>query len=130
MDDNFVAHFGPSPEILNDQAIASASGNEWETTRKPLKGYGKVVELSPKASTSASDDEKKNRITPSLLARLVEHGGDALVNTALAHLGTYKDLYVHSLDGEADGTETKLFGEKKEAMRKAAMVHAMNHVLK
>jgi U3 small nucleolar RNA-associated protein 25 len=45
-------------------------------------------------------------------------------------LGTYKDFNAHSLDGEADGTEKKLLGEEKEALRKAAVVHALNHVLK
>jgi len=53
-----------------------------------------------------------------------------LTNTALSHLGKYQDLYVHSLDGEADGTEVKLFGDQKESMRSAVMIHAINHVLK
>lgn len=52
------------------------------------------------------------------------------MHTALSHLGSYKDMYLHSLDGEAEGTERQMYGEQKEAMRKAAMVHAMNHVLK
>ena len=52
------------------------------------------------------------------------------MHTALSHLGSYKDMYLHSLDGEAEGTERLMYGEQKEAMRKAAMVHAMNHVLK
>lgn len=55
---------------------------------------------------------------------------DPLLSTALSQLGTYKDLYLHSLDGEADGSERKLFGEQKEAIRKASAVHALNHVLK
>jgi U3 small nucleolar RNA-associated protein 25 len=55
---------------------------------------------------------------------------DPLFSTALSQLGTYKDIYLHSLDGEAEGAERKLFGEQKEAMRKAAVVHALNHVLK
>jgi len=45
-------------------------------------------------------------------------------------LGQYRDIYLHSLDGEADGSEKVLYGDKKEAMRKAAMAHALNHVLK
>jgi U3 small nucleolar RNA-associated protein 25 len=53
-----------------------------------------------------------------------------LVHTSLNHLGTYRDYYLHSLDGEADGTEKKVLGETKEAMRKAVAVHALNHVLK
>lgn len=55
---------------------------------------------------------------------------DPLLSTALSQLGTYQDIYLHSLDGEAEGSEKKLFGEQKEAMRKAAAVHALNHVLK
>jgi U3 small nucleolar RNA-associated protein 25 len=70
------------------------------------------------------------QITPSLLEHLRSKEADPLVNTALSHLGTYKDVYLHSLDHEADGTEKKLYGEQKEAMRKATAVHAMNHVLK
>jgi U3 small nucleolar RNA-associated protein 25 len=129
--DSFVSHFGPTPQILNEKSIASSSSQEWETSRRPLKGYGRVVELVPKASSSASlETEAKNRLTPSLSSALKANGSDPLVNAALSHLGSYKDLYVHSLDGEADGTESKLYGEKKEAMRKAAAVHAMNHVLK
>ena len=54
----------------------------------------------------------------------------ALTSSALSHVGSYRDLYLHSLDGEADGAEKKLYGESKEAMRKAVAVHALNHVLK
>jgi hypothetical protein len=39
-------------------------------------------------------------------------------------------MYLHSLDGEADGSEKVLYGDNKEAMRKAAMAHSLNHVLK
>jgi U3 small nucleolar RNA-associated protein 25 len=39
-------------------------------------------------------------------------------------------VYAHSLDGESDGSERKLYGDEKEALRKAAVVHALNHVLK
>jgi U3 small nucleolar RNA-associated protein 25 len=53
-----------------------------------------------------------------------------LTSSALAHVGSYRDLYLHSLDGEADGSEKKLYGESKEGMRKAIAVHALNHVLK
>jgi len=53
-----------------------------------------------------------------------------LTATCLSHLGTYKDYYLHSLDGEADGSETTMYGETKDAMRKAIVVHALNHVFK
>lgn len=52
------------------------------------------------------------------------------MTSALSHLGSYRDLFVHSLDGEADGSEKTVNGSTKEAMRQAAMAHAMNHVLK
>jgi len=71
-----------------------------------------------------------DQITPSILTGLNKSTPSPLVNTALNHLGTYKDFYLHSLDGEADGTEKKLFGDEKEAIRKAVAVHALNHVLK
>lgn len=70
-------------------------------------------------------------MTPSLAESLRTSGtDDPLLQTALSQLGTYRDLYLHSLDGEADGSEKKLHGEQKEAIRKAAVVHALNHVLK
>ncbi len=78
------------------------------------------------------------QIVPSLTAALkgkagsggATAGASSRVSAALEHVGTYKDLYLHSLDGEADGSEKKLYGESKEAMRKAVVVHALNHVLK
>jgi U3 small nucleolar RNA-associated protein 25 len=51
-------------------------------------------------------------------------------SSPLTHLGSYKDFYLHSLDGEAEGNEKTLYGEKKEAMRQAIVAHALNHVLK
>lgn len=76
------------------------------------------------------------QIVPSLSSALksgpssAKGSSSAKVATALAHVGSYKDIYLHSMDGEADGSEKKLFGESKEAMRKAVVVHALNHVLK
>ena len=65
------------------------------------------------------------QITPSLAPALTPR-----VSTSFSHLGTYKDLYLHSLDGEADGMEKGVYGETKEGMRKAIMIHALNHVFK
>ncbi len=69
-------------------------------------------------------------MTPSLLASLKASSTSPLLSTALGHVGTYKDFYLHSLDGEADGSEATLYGDTKEAMRKAIVVHALNHVFK
>jgi len=67
---------------------------------------------------------------PALAASMRESTPSPLVSTSLTHLGTYQDFYLHSLDGEADGSEKVLYGDTKEAMRKAVVVHALNHVLK
>lgn len=69
-------------------------------------------------------------MSPSLLQSLKQSESSPLVSTSLAHLGIYKDIYLNSLDGEADGSETALLGDRKEAMRKAIIVHSLNHVLK
>jgi U3 small nucleolar RNA-associated protein 25 len=56
-----------------------------------------------------------------------------LAQSYLSHLGTYTDLYAHSLDGEADGREAGgafPAAGNREALRSAAAAHALNHVLK
>lgn len=54
-----------------------------------------------------------------------------LASSLLSHLGTYTDLYAHSLDGEADGSEKAPFVEgTHSALRSAAAAHALNHILK
>ncbi|KAK8854697.1 hypothetical protein IAR55_003436 [Kwoniella newhampshirensis] len=132
--DLFNVHFGISPPILSSESVTAAENNQWKAERKTLKGFGRAVELSPglAGTTSASIvEEMKTRMTPALMSSLRSSSSTSpLVSTSLAHLGTYKDLYLHSLDGEADGSETQLLGEQKEAMRSAATVHALNHVLK
>lgn len=45
-------------------------------------------------------------------------------------LGSYRDFFVHGLDGEADGSEKQIVGPKKEAVRAASVLHGLNHVLK
>lgn len=53
------------------------------------------------------------------------------VSTLLSQLGSYTDLYAHSLDGEADGSEKSPFHPGvHDALRSAAAAHAVNHVLK
>ncbi|WVQ95052.1 hypothetical protein IAU59_002144 [Kwoniella sp. CBS 9459] len=134
--DLFNVHFGATPPILTPEAVSAAEENQWKAERKSLKGFGRVVELqagvaaSSSSSGPSSSGDLKTRITPSLASSLKASSSSPLVSTSLAHLGTYKDFYLHSLDGEADGNESHLLGEQKEAMRKAAVVHALNHVLK
>lgn len=54
-----------------------------------------------------------------------------LASSLLTHLGTYTDLYAHSMDGEADGSETTPFAAgTHDALRQAAAAHVLNHVLK
>lgn len=53
-----------------------------------------------------------------------------LASGYLQQLGRYTDLYAHSLDGEADGSEKAPWGPKREALRAATAAHLMNHVLK
>jgi len=137
VNDNFAVHFGPDTPLLTDEITAAAKGNSWEVTRQGLSGYGNALQLFPKGTHT---EPAKNRasftlqyrsnlqIIPSLLEPLRKC--TPITKTAMSHLGKYQDLYLHSLDGEADGTEDKLYGEKKEGIRSAVMIHAMNHVLK
>ncbi|WWC63399.1 uncharacterized protein I303_105999 [Kwoniella dejecticola CBS 10117] len=127
--DLFNVHFGAAPPILTKEGVALAEEHKWKAERKSLKGFGRAVEL--KTGASSTDGDLRTRITPSISAALKASSSSyPLLSTSLAHLGTYKDFYLHSLDGEADGTETQILGEQKEAMRLAAVVHALNHVLK
>ncbi|WWC71472.1 uncharacterized protein I206_105430 [Kwoniella pini CBS 10737] len=128
-DDLFNVHFGPTPSILTKENISLSEGNKWKAERKSLKGFGRAVELS--AGSSVSNEQLKTRITPTISASLKASAStNPLLSTSLSHLGTYKDLYLHSLDGEADGAETQVLGKHKEAMRQAAIIHALNHVMK
>lgn len=53
------------------------------------------------------------------------------VSSLISQLGSYTDLYAHSLDGEADGSEKAAFHPgTHDALRSAAAAHAVNHVLK
>ncbi|WRT68504.1 uncharacterized protein IL334_005480 [Kwoniella shivajii] len=127
--DLFNMHFGATPPILTKDAISVVEERTWKAERKTLKGFGRVLDLS--AGNNIPVEDLETRISPSLSASLkASSSSSSLVSTSLSHLGTYKDFYLHSLEGEADGSESSIFGEQKEAMRKAAVVHALNHVLK
>ncbi|WVQ80182.1 hypothetical protein IAT38_002287 [Cryptococcus sp. DSM 104549] len=129
--DLFNVHFGETPAILNPDAVAAADASQWKPEKKTLKGFGRVVEMAPAQGRVEESAEASTRIVPTLLPSIKASASSTpLLSTSLAHLGTYKDFYLHSLDGEADGSEAQLFGEQKEAMRKAAAVHGLNHVLK
>lgn len=66
---------------------------------------------------------------PTIAAALKD--APALTSTLLSHLGAYSDLYAHSMDGDADGSERAPFAAgTHDALRTAAAAHAMNHVLK
>ncbi|WWC93486.1 hypothetical protein V866_000321 [Kwoniella sp. B9012] len=130
INDMFNLHFGANPPILTKEAVNMAEEHKWKSERKMLKGFGRVVELSTGSAATIPADVK-TRITPSIASSLkASLSSTPLLSTSLSYLGTYEDLYLHSLDGEADGSETQIVGEQKEAMRKAAVVHALNHVLK
>lgn len=124
--------------------ISAVDGNEWKTERTTLQGFGRAVELRPASQSSSSESKTRvsshspvtmalsadQKITPGIADALKKGTASPLVSTCLAHLGKYRDMYLHSLDGEADGSEKVLYGDNKEAMRKAAMAHSLNHVLK
>ncbi|WVW85517.1 hypothetical protein I302_107555 [Kwoniella bestiolae CBS 10118] len=129
-DDMFNIHFGADPPILTKEAVSLVEEHKWKSQRRTSKGFGRVVELSTSHPDPVSA-EVRTRITPFIATSLkASSSSTPLLSTSLSHLGTYKDFYLHSLDGEADGSETQILGEQKEAMRKAAVVHALNHVLK
>ncbi|ODN90832.1 U3 small nucleolar RNA-associated protein 25 [Cryptococcus wingfieldii CBS 7118] len=127
--DLFNLHFGAEPSALTPESVKAAEANQWKSERKTLKGFGRAVEITPEGAVASGD--VKTRITPSLLPAIKEaSSSNPLLSTSLSHLGSYKDFYLHSLDGEADGSEIQLMSEHKEAMRKAVAIHALNHVLK
>nr|ODN94411.1 U3 small nucleolar RNA-associated protein 25 [Cryptococcus depauperatus CBS 7855] len=129
--DLFNSHFGPSPPLLTAKALASVESGQWKSERSTLKGYGRVMECVPEGTLSTSANGQTSRITPMLLPAIKATSSSVpLLSTCLSHLGTYKDFYLHSLDGESDGSESQLLGDQKEAMRKAAVIHSLNHILK
>lgn len=58
----------------------------------------------------------------------------AVLDSTLDMLSSYRDLFFHGLDGEADGYPTSersgLWGDDVEEVRSGAVMHAVNHVLK
>lgn len=140
-EDTFVSHFGADSSVLTDEVVASASEGAWEASRAAVNGLGRVVEQRP---TGAKRADGKARVSPfptstfdstnlQLVPAIAGAMKDAspLAASLLTHLGTYTDLYAHSLDGEADGSETAPFASgTHEALRSAAAAHALNHILK
>ncbi|ORX38416.1 hypothetical protein BD324DRAFT_620775 [Kockovaella imperatae] len=128
-EDMFNVHFGSETVYLTAESIAKVNEDDWTSGPVALAGFGKAVSYLPGAGSPPSPDVQ-NRIIPSLLSSVRESDDSMLVSQATSHLGTYKDIYLHSLDDEADGSEKILYGPQKGAIRQAIMVHALNHVLK
>lgn len=61
--DLFNIHFSAAPPILTPEALSSAEGNQWKSERKNLKGFGRVVELTPEQSTFGFAEEQKTRVS-------------------------------------------------------------------
>lgn len=111
-----------------------------------------MVELSPGKSAGHSDDISESatsrvrhfsfleigdlnllpQITPQILETFnAQHPTQsALLSSTLRVVGQYKDLFVHGLDGDADGTGAGGFGKETEDVRSAVTMHALNHVMK
>ena len=142
----FHVHFGPTPSILTKGQISAVDEDAWSAKPISLTGYGKATSFAPKGYGEAEGSAQnrvsclvfegvkyaadRSQIIPSLLSAVEQSTSLPLLSQAVSHLGSYKDLYLHSMDDEADGSEKVLFGDQKEAMRKAITVHALNHVLK
>lgn len=128
--DAFNLHFDVSPAVLTSEAIQQAESGSWKQARKTVPGLGKVVEYDV---GEGSSERARSRVTPQLLQSFqAKHPkpSAALAATTDA-LSKYRDLMVTNLDGDADGTSKHGgFGPETEAVRSAAAMHALNHVLK
>ncbi|KAJ9106916.1 hypothetical protein QFC20_003925 [Naganishia adeliensis] len=133
--DPFNVHFAPEPPVLQPQSLAAAEASEWTSAKKELSGLGRVVELLPGKTSGRKDEVSESsalRITPQILESFnAQHPvQSALLSSTLDVLGQYKDLFVHGLDGDADGTGAGGFGKETEDVRAAVTMHALNHVMK
>ncbi|BEI83327.1 hypothetical protein CcaverHIS002_0311950 [Cutaneotrichosporon cavernicola] len=101
-EDTFLTHFGPEPKLLYGDVdlVGAAEEGQWETSRASVSGLGRVVEQRPAGGSRA---EGKARLVPTIAKAM--KASPALASTLLSHLGAYSDLYAHSMDGEADGSE-------------------------
>lgn len=63
--DMFNVHFGAEPPVLNTESVASASQNQWSSSRSTLPGYGKVVEMLPTKGMEANLGNVNNRVSTS-----------------------------------------------------------------
>lgn len=61
--DLFNIHFSAAPPILTSEALSSAEGNQWKSERKSLKGFGRVVELTPEESAFGFVENQKTRVS-------------------------------------------------------------------
>ncbi|KAJ9102456.1 hypothetical protein QFC21_002856 [Naganishia friedmannii] len=141
-EDPFNVHFAPEPPILTPQSISAAEAGEWRNTKKVLKGLGPVVQMLPGKTPTATDSEASGsaprpemfatQITPSILETFnAQHPTQsAVLSSTLDVVGQYKDMFLHGLDGDADGTGAGGFGQETEDVRSAVAMHALNHVMK
>ncbi|KAJ9121655.1 hypothetical protein QFC22_002275 [Naganishia vaughanmartiniae] len=134
-EDPFNVHFAPEPSVLTPQAVSAAEAGEWRSTKKVLRGLGPVVQMLPGRTATATDSEASSsapRITPSILETFnVQHPTQsAVLSSTLDVVGQYKDVFLHGLDGDADGTGAGGFGQETEDVRSAVAMHALNHVMK
>lgn len=61
--DMFNVHFGAEPPVLSTESVASASQNQWSSSRSTLPGYGKVVEMLPTKGMEANLGSVNNRVS-------------------------------------------------------------------
>jgi U3 small nucleolar RNA-associated protein 25 len=150
--DAFTSHFAIAPPILTELTREAAESHEWTSRRRVLDGLGRVVECLPKGFAEDVEGEGAgssrvsirtlrsfclsqwieslicleyrtvSQITPSLLPTYKSNSPNPtdLENTALRTMGGYKDMYLHGIERDED----------VEGVRGAAMLHAVNHVLK
>jgi U3 small nucleolar RNA-associated protein 25 len=151
--DAFTSHFSINPPILTEPTREAAEAHEWMSRRRVLGGLGRVVECLPKGFTEDVEGEGAgssrvsiwklsplgkalpadkfpllprhriiSQITPSLLPTYKSNSPNPtdLENAALRTMGGYKDMYLHGIERDED----------VEGVRGAAMLHAVNHVLK
>jgi U3 small nucleolar RNA-associated protein 25 len=150
--DTFNVHFAVEPTILTTESIAAAESEEWRSSRRHLKGFGRVVEVKPGKGEVTGDDDARARVstfrfsclsqptqchflaqvTPSLLQTFTaaHPSPSTTLSSSLDVFGQYKDFFVHGLDGDADGSGAGGFGKQTEDVRSAAVLHALNHVMK
>jgi hypothetical protein len=61
--DTFNVHFAVEPTILTTETIAAAESDEWRSSRRHLKGFGRVVEVKPGKGEVTGDDDARARVS-------------------------------------------------------------------